>query len=29
MLEEDGSLYGLGVLDMKAGLVQSIWAVRA
>lgn len=29
MLEQDGKLYGPGVLDMKAGLIQSIWAVRA
>ncbi len=29
MIEKDGKLYGPGVLDMKAGLVQSIWAVRA
>ena len=27
--EEDGKLFGPGVLDMKAGLVQAIWAVRA
>ncbi|ORM70281.1 M20 family metallopeptidase [Pantoea rwandensis] len=27
--EEDGKLYGPGVLDMKAGLVQAIWAARA
>ncbi|MDO6406834.1 M20 family metallopeptidase [Pantoea phytobeneficialis] len=27
--EEDGKFYGPGVLDMKAGLVQAIWAVRA
>ncbi len=29
MIEKDGKLFGPGVLDMKAGLVQSIWAVRA
>ncbi|MCC3703810.1 M20 family metallopeptidase [Rouxiella badensis] len=29
MLEKDGKLFGPGVLDMKAGLIQSIWAVRA
>ncbi len=27
--KEDGKLYGPGVLDMKGGLVQAIWAVRA
>lgn len=27
--EEDGKLYGPGILDMKSGLVQAIWAVRA
>lgn len=27
--EEEGKLYGPGILDMKAGLVQAIWAVRA
>ncbi|WP_034912606.1 M20 family metallopeptidase [Erwinia sp. 9145] len=27
--EEEGRLHGPGVLDMKAGLVQAIWAVRA
>lgn len=27
--EEEGKLYGPGVLDMKAGLVQAIWAARA
>lgn len=27
--EEDGKLYGPGILDMKTGLVQAIWAVRA
>ncbi|KIH83620.1 M20 family metallopeptidase [Pseudomonas batumici] len=27
--EEGGKLYGPGVLDMKGGLVQAIWAVRA
>jgi glutamate carboxypeptidase len=26
---EDGLLFGPGVLDMKGGLVQAIWAVRA
>ncbi|WP_413732472.1 M20 family metallopeptidase [Sodalis sp. RH20] len=29
MAERDGKLFGPGVLDMKAGLVQAIWAVRA
>jgi len=29
MVEKDGRLYGPGVLDMKGGLVQAIWAVRA
>ncbi|MBK0095594.1 M20 family metallopeptidase [Erwinia sp. S63] len=29
MGEEDGKFYGPGILDMKAGLVQSIWAARA
>lgn len=29
MVEKDGKLYGPGVLDMKAGLIQAIWAVRA
>lgn len=29
MREEDGKFYGPGILDMKAGLVQSIWAARA
>ncbi len=27
--EKDGKLYGPGILDMKSGLVQGIWAVRA
>lgn len=27
--EHEGKLYGPGVLDMKAGLVQAIWAARA
>ncbi|MBF0034392.1 M20 family metallopeptidase [Citrobacter sp. Cpo090] len=27
--EEEGKWYGPGILDMKAGMVQSIWAVRA
>lgn len=27
--EEDGKLYGPGILDMKSGLIQAIWAVRA
>jgi len=29
MVEQDGKLFGPGVLDMKGGLVQAIWAVRA
>lgn len=29
MSERDGKLFGPGVLDMKAGLIQAIWAVRA
>lgn len=29
MVERDGKLFGPGVLDMKAGLIQSIWALRA
>lgn len=29
MLEKDGKLFGPGVLDMKGGLVQAIWAIRA
>lgn len=29
MVEKDGKLFGPGVLDMKGGLVQAIWAVRA
>ncbi|MCA1177531.1 MULTISPECIES: M20 family metallopeptidase [unclassified Pantoea] len=29
MREEAGKFYGPGILDMKAGLVQSIWAARA
>lgn len=27
--EEDGKLFGPGVYDMKSGIVQSIWAVKA
>lgn len=27
--EADGKLYGPGILDMKSGLIQAIWAVRA
>ncbi|MFV0547687.1 MAG: M20 family metallopeptidase [Limnobaculum xujianqingii] len=27
--QEDGKLFGPGVLDMKGGLVQAIWAVKA
>ncbi|MGU0038387.1 M20 family metallopeptidase [Citrobacter freundii complex sp. 2025EL-00176] len=27
--EEEGKWYGPGILDMKAGMIQSIWAVRA
>ncbi|MBD8070803.1 M20 family metallopeptidase [Bacillus sp. PS06] len=26
---EDGKFYGPGVLDMKSGIIQSIWAVKA
>ncbi|CAI1218764.1 M20 family metallopeptidase [Serratia quinivorans] len=29
MREDSGKLHGPGILDMKAGLVQAIWAVRA
>ncbi len=29
LVEKDGKLFGPGVLDMKAGLIQAIWAVRA
>jgi len=29
MKMEDGKFYGPGVLDMKAGLVQAIWATKA
>ncbi|SUB83244.1 Carboxypeptidase G2 precursor [Pragia fontium] len=27
--QEDGKLFGPGVLDMKGGLIQAIWAVKA
>lgn len=27
--KEEGKLYGPGVLDMKGGLIQAVWAVRA
>ncbi|OTG85366.1 peptidase M20 [Acinetobacter sp. ANC 4558] len=29
LYEADGKFYGPGILDMKAGLIQAIWAVRA
>ncbi|MDX5475081.1 MAG: M20 family metallopeptidase [Bacillaceae bacterium] len=29
LVMEDGKFYGPGVLDMKSGIIQSIWAVKA